>query len=536
VDAGDLAVDLQRGGGAALSLGPLSARHIGELSAEIGPLLAGATVSEVAALPPRDLLLFFRGAAEPGAREPILRLRISADGDAPRLHLQTARQTRHEGPLGPFFRRAIADLTGARLRRLEQVARDRIVILDFDATPCGERRALVAELTGRHANLALLGPNERVLEVLVAHPPRAGKVPRLAIGEPWRAPPGAARSLEGPSLAEALGAPPADASGTADPRAPLSYLVQEKLGREVAALALHRARRDLAERIERRLARARSLAHGLGERLRASDDAERLRLDGEALKLHLREVPRGAASVRLADPFAPEDDPARERVIALDPRLGPRENVERIFERYKKLVRARATVEAELSTCRARIAELADLAARVNLATDVAELEREAVERGWIDPPQATPAEKRRAPEPRKPYRSFVGAKGSEIRVGRTAADNDELTFRHAHGNDLWMHTADVPGSHVVLKLDTPADPDPEEVLDAAHLAVHFSPQRGAPRADVHVARRKEVHKPRGAKPGLVTLSGGKVIEVRMQPDRLRRLLSPPQRADSAPE
>jgi predicted ribosome quality control (RQC) complex YloA/Tae2 family protein len=70
-------------------------------------------------------------------------------------------------------------------------------------------------------------------------------------------------------------------------------------------------------------------------------------------------------------------------------------------------------------------------------------------------------------------------------------------------------------------------EPDPEELLDAAHLAVHFSPLREAKGASVHVCRRKEVHKPRGAKPGLVTVSGGRRLQLRMQPERLTRLLSP---------
>src|SRR5690606_36553408 len=91
---------------------------------------------------------------------------------------------------------------------------------------------------------------------------------------------------------------------------------------------------------------------------------------------------------------------------------------------------------------------------------------------------------------------------------------------------DLWFHTADHPGSHVVLVVEKNAEPDPEEVLDAAHLAVHFSPARNARRASVHVALRKLVHKPKGAKPGLVTLSGGRTIELRMQPERLERLLA----------
>jgi predicted ribosome quality control (RQC) complex YloA/Tae2 family protein len=81
----------------------------------------------------------------------------------------------------------------------------------------------------------------------------------------------------------------------------------------------------------------------------------------------------------------------------------------------------------------------------------------------------------------------------------------------------------------VVLRLARGAEPDPEEVLDAAHLAAHFSPLRKARKVAVHVARRKEVHKPKGAKAGLVTLSGGKVLSLRLQPERLERLLGGPE-------
>ncbi len=68
-------------------------------------------------------------------------------------------------------------------------------------------------------------------------------------------------------------------------------------------------------------------------------------------------------------------------------------------------------------------------------------------------------------------------------------------------------------------------EPDPEDVLDAAHLAVHFSPLRGTRRTDVHVAHCKEVKKPRRAPPGLVTLSGGRIRVVRVDEERLARLL-----------
>ena len=77
----------------------------------------------------------------------------------------------------------------------------------------------------------------------------------------------------------------------------------------------------------------------------------------------------------------------------------------------------------------------------------------------------------------------------------------------------------------MVLRLEGRGEPEPEDLLDAMHLALHFSPLRGATRGRIHVARCKEVHKPRGAKPGLVQLSGGKSLEIRVQQGRLERLL-----------
>ena len=137
--------------------------------------------------------------------------------------------------------------------------------------------------------------------------------------------------------------------------------------------------------------------------------------------------------------------------------------------------------------------------------------------------PTSAQAQGARAPQA-LPLR-FVGTHGSEILVGRTSKDNDTLTIRLARGSDYWLHTADAPGSHVVLCTPKGKEPDHEEVLDAAHLAIHFSPIRGTDRAPVHVAQRKHIHKPKGAKPGLVALSGGRILEVRMQQERLDALL-----------
>jgi predicted ribosome quality control (RQC) complex YloA/Tae2 family protein len=245
--------------------------------------------------------------------------------------------------------------------------------------------------------------------------------------------------------------------------------------------------------------------------------------DGELVKASLSRIPRGAKSIEVEDFFSAE---AAMRTIALDPKLSPHENLERIFERAKKLERARSVVGEELDMARAKLATLETFLSRANAdGADFDALAKAAVDARVLEPQQTAPAGKKPVVAPRVPYKTFQGFAGGEIRVGRTAKDNDELTFRHASGNDVWMHTADTPGSHVVLRVMKGREPHPEELLDAAHLAVHFSPMKDATRARVHTARRKDVHKPRGAKPGLVTLSGGKILELRMQPARLQRLL-----------
>ena len=245
-----------------------------------------------------------------------------------------------------------------------------------------------------------------------------------------------------------------------------------------------------------------------------------MRQDGELLNAHLGEVRRGMGEITLPDAFHPDAPP---RTLTLDPGLNPRRNVEKLFARYKKLKRAAERVPEEIERARLQLRRAEDFLELVESGDgQPSELEQEAIAEGVLLPRQ-DPRKKRQAP--RLPYLSFRSERGSEIRVGRTAADNDTLTFRESRGNDLWLHTADSPGSHVILRLEKGAEPDPQDTLAAALLAAHFSPLRGAARVDVHVARRKEVKKPRKAKAGLVVLSGGKTLHVRADPERLERLL-----------
>ena len=387
---------------------------------------------------------------------------------------------------------------------------------------------MLCELVGRHANLVLVDRTERVLALLV-EPPRKKQTQRLTVGEPWSAPPGVAKgSSTTPSLSEHFPEPSEEPPDRSHAPLPLSWRIEWHLGRSAYEASAAKERRRLVDRLTRRNKRTRSRIEGLVRRAAAAAGAERIRQDAELVQAHVAALRRGERSVELDDWFS-DDTPKRR--IELDPKLAPQANVERLFARYRKLVRDADGLDDERERLERRAAELEDWLARAREPeldrSALLELARAAEQEGVLEPAQVADPRKRKAPAPRRPYRTFQAVAGSEIRVGRNAADNDTLTFRHARGNDLWLHTADAPGSHVILPLARGAEPDPEEVLDAAHLAIHFSPLAKATKADVHVCRRKEVRKPKGAPKGLVHLSGGRTLTVRMQPDRLRRLLGP---------
>ncbi|MFT5735476.1 MAG: putative ribosome quality control (RQC) complex YloA/Tae2 family protein [Planctomycetota bacterium] len=490
-------------------------------------------MKDVQGLPPRDVLLILEPpggseSAEATGGPPILRLRLAADPNAPRIHLQQGRVKRHDGPIGPFFQALETELLGAEFRRIAQVQGDRIVIVEFKAE--GGKRALLVELFGRRANAALVGAGDKVIATAMEPPRKAGTEPRLVLGQEWKAPGmGAPPSEPGPSIEDAFPAPTEAPPGKAKDRAPLSWRVESHLGQEAEEAHAEDARRTLRQRVKRRIGRAEGLLKGLHAKAEAASNADRVRQDGELLKGLLGTLERGLKSVEVQDWF---EEGAPMRTVELDPKLSPNENVQKLFDRYHKLERAQTTVLEELDRAETRLLELQALAERAeDTDLDAEAVDDEAVAEGLLDRRQIADARKKKKAAPRKPYRSFVGCKGSEIRVGRTARDNDTLSIRLARGSDYWLHTADVPGSHVILVTDRGQEPHQEEILDAAHLAIHFSPVRGTDRAPVHVVQRKHLHKPKGAKPGLVTLSGGRILEVRVQTERLNALL----RAGSGP-
>jgi predicted ribosome quality control (RQC) complex YloA/Tae2 family protein len=260
----------------------------------------------------------------------------------------------------------------------------------------------------------------------------------------------------------------------------------------------------------RRLRRLEQLEANLARDLEGLADEQQLRREAEALLASGRRLEAGQATAEVPDPR----EPGRHLTIALDPRLPGPANADRLFEKARRIQRARQQIELRLRETRSallveRIHERHLLDARDlrDLATHVREDET----------PSGRGGDASAGP------RHYLTTKGLSLLVGRGARENHHLTFRLARPEDVWVHARDVPGAHVILR-DPEGRAGAEDLREAAEVAAFFSEARPQALVDVHVTRRKHVRPARGG-PGRVFVAHSDTLRVapRDPEGRLRR-------------
>ena len=421
-------------------------------------------------------------------------------------------------PRPPAFAQYLrAHLLGARVGGCVLRGGDRQLAVRLE-TRDGAFELLLA-LLGRRSNLVLLDAEGRIVAALRR---LADTRPELALGDPWQdptsRPPSAGEDRFGdvpePRLLEAIETHYAAAESQDEAR--------------TLRRRLEQALRKRARMLERKLEK---LAREMAE-AEAATDCER---QGQLLKSVLPQVKAGDRRAVARD--FETDEPVE---IALDPRKSPAENLDALFKRYRKALRTLTKGGAQqeaVSADRSTLSDLerefggldeADVAAFAARPEVARLLQRHAPAERPPPPRPGAPREKQlagRSVPSRLAPRRYRSAADLEIWVGRSDAGNDHLTTRLARGNDLFFHLDGAPGSHVILRTGGRTDPPSEALLDACELAVHFSKAKNATRADVHVVPIKNVRKPKGAKPGLVTVHGGRTVHLRRTPARLTRVL-----------
>ena len=310
--------------------------------------------------------------------------------------------------------------------------------------------------------------------------------------------------------------------------------VNRELARDFFEERNERLSRELLKLLRTEEKKTERLLKKLGEEDDEAKQKERYRRWGELLKYNLDRVRKGASSVTV------HDFDANDVEISLDPRLTPVQNMNILFERYRKMKRREAGSAQRIEGERGRLERIEDLKRRIS-QTEIIGLQRppsilletpeiDMIRRGFSQKVRRLLSKKglqKGVPtERRSPFLRFVTASGKTLLVGRNADENDELVRRVARGNDLWFHTEGASGSHVLLRYEKKGEFTEEDVRDACLLALHFSRLRSAGSGTVVYTFVKHVKKPKGSKKGHVEYYSNKTKIVTLQERALAQILN----------
>ncbi|MBM7563520.1 Rqc2 family fibronectin-binding protein [Paenibacillus sacheonensis] len=258
----------------------------------------------------------------------------------------------------------------------------------------------------------------------------------------------------------------------------------------------------------------------LEETLREAREADKFRILGELLTASLHAVQRGDTSVELAN-YYEEDMPLV--TITLDPQLTPSQNAQRLFKKYAKFRNSQTVVAEQMELAEREIQYLASLLQQLDSASlaDIEEIREELVDQGYMRQRVKRGAKKKKPKQPA--LLCYTSSEGLPIYVGKNNTQNDFLTNKVAGPNDTWLHTKDIPGSHVVIRGNAFNDSTLEE---AAMLAAQFSQARSSSMVPVDYTLIRHVKKPSGAKPGFVIYDHQKTLFITPDEQRLKDLPS----------
>ncbi|HLR80264.1 MAG TPA: NFACT RNA binding domain-containing protein [Bacillota bacterium] len=272
---------------------------------------------------------------------------------------------------------------------------------------------------------------------------------------------------------------------------------------------LHRFIKNEREKNERKLKKHQ-------QTIKKAKRAPALQKKGELLTAHMHLVSQGDSEVTVVDYYDPEQ---REMTISLDPTKTPSENAQNFFRRYRKLTNSKRIIEREIVKTKAEIKYFDQLLHQLDTANidDVEEIREELREEGYLKKQRRNKRKKRKKPTPE----SYESSDGTTILVGKNNKQNEYLTMRIAHRDDVWLHTKDIPGSHVVIREKNPSD---KTLLEAAMLAAYFSKSRDSSSVPVDYTTIRYVKKPKGAKPGFVTYEQQKTLFVTPEMSTVKKL------------
>lgn len=246
----------------------------------------------------------------------------------------------------------------------------------------------------------------------------------------------------------------------------------------------------------------------LNATLKECEEKPKYSLYGELITANIYAIKKGDKEVEVLNYYSEDGEYIK---VPLDVNKTPAENAQKYYKRYNKLKKAEENAYIQIEIAEGELAYLQSVLTNIENADtykDLEDIKSELVETGYIAFKKAMKGKKEK---PSKPLH-FISSDGIDIYVGKNNIQNDFLTLKFAHNNDIWMHIKNIPGSHVIIK-NMGEIPD-STLLEGATLAAYYSKAKNSTKVPIDYTEVRNVKKMAKGKPGMVTYSTNKTIYV----------------------
>ncbi len=458
-------------------------------------------------------------------------LYISIEPNFSRIHLISEKYPNPTEPY-PFCMFLRKHLTGARIDEISQIQacpepadssaspqndgrrrNDRVIIIRLsknvvsDGNIENNKYNLIAELTGRTGNIILADGD---MKILITALKQETKERDMKAGSIYM-PPSSALSPSHPTLEkEQIG------GFLNETDTPFNIEVEKRY----RTIEIERLKNEVTTGLRQKIKKLERKLEALNSDLKKIERYKGDNIKGELLKANFNLIKKGMETITLKDYYQQAGNSLL--TIELDPSLSPSQNIEKCFKRHKKYIRGREEILKHIEVAKEEIAQLH------NKIDETMRHEGEIPHFTHNEKSKGVRNDKKRQSvrqsQDKSSPMSFESIDGLTILVGKNNKQNDELTFKIAKGNDVWLHVRDFPGSHVVIQTGKRKDVPRETLLDAASLAICFSKLKSTGRGNVVYTFKKYVKKPKGAEAGKVIISQDKNLFVAIDQRRMDRL------------
>ena len=527
------------------------------LETELKEKLEGSRIDKIHQPQKDELYIVFRGLREN------YRLLVSVNPSCPRLNLT---DKKYENPPQPpmFCMLLRKHLGGGKITKVEQVEFERIIIFhieSYDELGDLTTKKLIVEIMGKHSNIILVNKDERIIDSVKRIDISTSSVRQVLPSLTYRLPPNDrknplectdadlpeldSREPEKALLAEFSGISPQLATeilrigfdavikkisdkcfnpcvaykkGKTTPvdfsaiklsqygtdydvveKQTISEAIEEFYGKKAHAALLNRLSSELIRLISNNIERCEKKLGIFERQIQDASKREKYRIYGELLTANLYRIKYGDTEITVDNYYS---ETGEQVTIPLEENLSPAKNAQKYYTRYNKAKTSeeQALIQKEKTERELEYLEsVADEILRAETPAEIAEIKEELRDTGYI----AKDGNARKKKEAVSKLMEFE-VNGYRVFVGRNNRQNDYLTLKMSRSQDIWLHTKNIPGSHVIIQKKEGEEIPDEVILEAAILAAKNSKAKNSSKVPVDYTVVKNVKKPSGAKPGMV--------------------------------